>query len=82
MESRRVWREVADGIRKGDFETAGIAKSKLENEQRAKRKQEKEEGTSYRLQRFKPVASDEECKSRFTTFCPILAMAGAFLGYR
>jgi hypothetical protein len=63
MESRRVWKEVADGIRKGDFETAGAAKSKLENEQRARRKQEKEEGKSYQLQRFTPVASDEECRS-------------------
>jgi len=63
MESRRVWKDVADGIRKGDFETAGAAKSKLENEQRSKRKNEKEDGNAYPLQRFKEVASNEECKS-------------------
>ena len=29
-ESRRVWKDVADGIRKGDFEAASVAKSLLE----------------------------------------------------
>jgi len=60
MESRRVWKDVADGIRKGDFETAGVAKSKLENEQRALRKSEKEQGTIYQLRCFEPMAADPE----------------------
>jgi hypothetical protein len=30
LESRRVWKEVADGIRCGDFEKASAAKYKLE----------------------------------------------------
>jgi hypothetical protein len=30
LESRRVWKDVADGIRSGDFEAASSAKSKLE----------------------------------------------------
>lgn len=30
FESRRVWREVADGIRKGDFNSASEAKIKIE----------------------------------------------------
>lgn len=30
LESRKVWKDVADGIRKGDFESASAAKSKLE----------------------------------------------------
>lgn len=60
LESRRVWQDVADGIRKGDFEQAGTAKSKLENEQRAKRKAEKEQGTTYQLRSFEPVADDPE----------------------
>lgn len=68
MESRRVWKDVADGIRKGDFESAGIAKSKLENEQRAKRKNEKEGNSLYKLQKFKEVESDEDCKSCYPFF--------------
>lgn len=62
MESRRVWKDVADGIRKGDFEGAGIAKSKLENEQRAKRKGEKEDGSKHALKLFDQVESDEDCR--------------------
>lgn len=62
MESRKVWKDVADGIRRGDFETAGTAKSKLENEQRALRKQEKEQGTTYQLRCFEPIGSDPECE--------------------
>ncbi|KAI9622243.1 hypothetical protein H4Q26_015279 [Puccinia striiformis f. sp. tritici PST-130] len=47
LESRRVWKDVADGIRNGDFEAASTAKSKLENEQRAKRKEELANGTPW-----------------------------------
>lgn len=72
MESRRVWKDVAEGIRKGDFEAAGIAKSKLENEQRAKRKEEKEDGDKYKLRLFEQVASDEDCK-----FYPFFLFQGA-----
>lgn len=63
MESRRVWKDVADGIRRGDFETAGVAKSKLENEQRARRKAEKEQGTTYQLRCFELMPADPECES-------------------
>lgn len=62
MESRRVWKDVADGIRSGDFEKAGAAKSKLENEQRARRKTEQAEGRTYELQNFKLVPDDENCE--------------------
>lgn len=62
MESRRVWKDVADGIRSGDFEKAGVAKSKLENEQRTKRKNEQAEGTTYELKNFTSVADDEDCE--------------------
>lgn len=64
MESRKVWKDVADGIRSGDFEKAGTAKSKLENEQRTKRKNEQAEGTTYPLKNFTPVADDEDCESK------------------
>ena len=67
MESRRVWKDVADGIRQGDFDRAGAAKSKLENEQRARRKAEQAEGTTYPLKNFTLVAEDPacECSRRF-----------------
>jgi len=42
FESRRVWKAVADGIRKGDFDAASVAKTTLENAERQKRKDEKE----------------------------------------
>ncbi|KAA1133284.1 Oxysterol binding protein [Puccinia graminis f. sp. tritici] len=60
LESRRVWKDVADGIRSGDFEAASSAKSKLENEQRAKRKEELANGTPWQMSHFDRVDSDEE----------------------
>ncbi|POW11871.1 hypothetical protein PSTT_04924 [Puccinia striiformis] len=60
LESRRVWKDVADGIRNGDFEAASTAKSKLENEQRAKRKEELANGTPWQMSHFDRVESDEE----------------------
>lgn len=74
MESRRVWKETADGIRAGDFEKAGLAKSKLENEQRAKRKEEKEQGTIYQLANFSKVEDDEECKFGHVSYRSVLAL--------
>jgi hypothetical protein len=67
MESRKVWKDVADGIRSGDFEKAGAAKSKLENDQRTKRKNEQAEGSAYALKNFTPVADDEDCE--LSLFC-------------
>jgi len=60
LESRRVWKEVADGIRRQDFEGASAHKSKLENEQRAKRKQEQADGTPFQLRNFELVQDDPE----------------------
>lgn len=60
LESRRVWRDVANGIRKCDFESASLAKSKLENDQRAKRKEELTNGTPWQMTYFERVDSDEE----------------------
>lgn len=42
FESRRVWKSVADGIRRGDFDAASVAKTALENAERQKRKDEKD----------------------------------------
>ncbi|MBW0498238.1 hypothetical protein O181_037953 [Austropuccinia psidii MF-1] len=60
LESRRVWKDVAEGIRKGDFEAASSAKSKLENEQRIKRKEEVANGAPWQMTYFKRVEVDEE----------------------
>ena len=60
MESRKVWKDVADGIRASDFDRAGAAKSKLENEQRALRKQEQAEGRTFQLNNFKHIDEDPE----------------------
>ena len=48
-ESRLVWKEVADGIRGGNYDKAGKAKSKIENDQRSKRKDEAAENKKYEL---------------------------------
>lgn len=63
MESRRVWRDVADGIRKGNFDQASAAKSKLENDQRQKRKDELAGSKPFQLAFFTHVESDEDCAS-------------------
>ncbi|PCH43009.1 Oxysterol-binding protein [Wolfiporia cocos MD-104 SS10] len=57
-ESRRLWRWVAKGIRDGDFETASKEKSKIENEQRQRRKDEQAAGTQWQLKHFDHVDSD------------------------
>jgi len=52
LESRRVWAVTSQGIRSGDYETASRDKSRIENEQRAKRKAEAAEGKSHQLRFF------------------------------
>jgi len=51
-ESRRLWGRVAKGIREGDFETASREKSKIENEQRQRRRDEAAAGTTWQLKHF------------------------------
>ncbi|KAI0077652.1 Oxysterol-binding protein [Panus rudis PR-1116 ss-1] len=57
-ESRRLWRNVARGIREGDFESASREKSKIENEQRQRRKDEQAAGTKWELRHFEHVDND------------------------
>lgn len=59
-ESRRLWQQVANGIRTGDYETAGREKTRIENEQRQRRKDEQAAGTPWELVRFEHVDSDPE----------------------
>lgn len=60
MESRKVWKTVAHGIRSGDFETASKDKARIENAQRQKRKDEAAAGTPHELERFVHLDNDQE----------------------
>ncbi|KAF9517380.1 hypothetical protein BS47DRAFT_1339673 [Hydnum rufescens UP504] len=60
-ESRRLWREVARGIRTGDFELASREKSKIENAERQKRKDELAANSPWKLKHFEHIDSDPEC---------------------
>jgi len=68
LESRKVWHDVAEGIKRGDFETAGVAKSKIENEQRAKRKEEASSGAPWKLQMFEHVTDDQDYAAQVKKF--------------
>ncbi|KAH8823858.1 oxysterol binding protein [Flagelloscypha sp. PMI_526] len=57
-ETRKLWKDVAKGIRGGDFESASVAKTKIENDQRALRKEETAKGTHWELKHFDKIASD------------------------
>ncbi|KAH7924351.1 Oxysterol-binding protein [Leucogyrophana mollusca] len=57
-ESRRLWHGVAKGIREGDFESAAKDKSRIENEQRQRRKDEAAAGTMWELKHFTHIDSD------------------------
>lgn len=59
-ESRRLWDKVARGIKSGAYDDAAKDKTRIENEQRQRRKDEAAEGTSWNLQRFSYVESDPE----------------------
>ncbi|KAF8438560.1 hypothetical protein L210DRAFT_3612871 [Boletus edulis BED1] len=57
-ESRRMWYGVAKGIREGDFETAAKEKSRIENEQRQRRRDEAGAGTTWALKHFEHILND------------------------
>jgi hypothetical protein len=62
-ETRKLWNLVAKGIREGDFELASKEKSRIENEQRQKRKVEQQAGTKWELKHFEHHESDPTCAS-------------------
>lgn len=51
-ESRRLWKLVAKGIREGDYDLASTEKSRIENEQRQRRKDELAAGVTWQLKHF------------------------------
>lgn len=52
LESRRAWQKVAAGILKGDMDTVGREKSKIETAQRELRAKEKSEGRMWQRRYF------------------------------
>lgn len=52
LETRRVWQKVSEAIRAGDTQTAGAEKSKIENKQRAERKERDEQSTQWEPKYF------------------------------
>jgi hypothetical protein len=62
FETRKLWNLVAKGIKEGDYELASREKSRIENEQRQRRKDEAAAGTKWELKHFKHEASDPLCK--------------------
>ena len=68
FESRKLWKGVADGIRSGDFETASKEKSRIENDQRQRRRDEQAKGETWSLKHFKHIDEDPDCKSTSQLF--------------
>lgn len=58
LESRRAWSKVAAAIAIGDMDITGIEKSKIENDQRALRAKEREDGTTWERRYFSNVETD------------------------
>ena len=87
FESRRVWEKVAKGIRTGDFEMASREKSRVENEQRQRRKDEAAKGEKWQLKHFVRVESDPDCKCSYFISPSLCLIVDApppffFLAYR
>lgn len=61
-ESRKLWCKVAQGIRSGDYETASREKTRIENDQRQKRKDEQASSKPHQLEHFVYIADDKECE--------------------
>jgi oxysterol-binding protein-related protein 9/10/11 len=71
LESRKAWKVVAEAIQKGDMDTTGIDKTRIENEQRALRLKEKEEGREWERRYFDRVeAKSEKLLSDLISKCP------------
>ncbi|RYP83574.1 hypothetical protein DL769_001328 [Monosporascus sp. CRB-8-3] len=58
LESRRAWQHVANAINENDILAVGQEKSKIENEQRALRKEEKAAGMVWETRYFTRVTDD------------------------
>ncbi|KAK7992686.1 hypothetical protein PG996_012284 [Apiospora saccharicola] len=63
LESRRAWSKVAEGIQRGDMDSVGKEKSKIENAQRNMRKKEQTEGRDWERRYFKAVEGPDAALS-------------------
>ncbi|OCF59364.1 oxysterol binding protein [Kwoniella mangroviensis CBS 10435] len=59
-ESRKLWVNVAKGIRTGNYDEAGKDKTRIENEQRQRRKDETTNSTTWEHLHFTHVDSDSD----------------------
>ncbi|WWC58927.1 uncharacterized protein I303_101472 [Kwoniella dejecticola CBS 10117] len=59
-ESRKLWVNVAKGIRTGNYDEAGKDKNRIENEQRQRRKDETAANTTWEHLHFSHVDSDSD----------------------
>ncbi|RXK39841.1 oxysterol binding protein [Tremella mesenterica] len=59
-ESRKLWEKVAKGIRTGSYDEAGKEKSRIENDQRQRRKDEAAKGESWKPNHFIHLDEDPE----------------------
>ena len=57
-ESKKAWNKVANAILKGDMDTTGHEKSKIENQQREMRKKEQAEGKEWQRTFFSNLKDD------------------------
>ncbi|KAI8388216.1 uncharacterized protein BYT42DRAFT_491475 [Radiomyces spectabilis] len=58
MESRRIWQKVSEAIRANDTQTAGVEKSKIENQKRAEKAERDQNGTQWEPTYFHWVESE------------------------
>ncbi|KAI2616201.1 Oxysterol-binding protein [Hypomontagnella submonticulosa] len=58
LESRRAWRSVIDAINANDIFATGHEKGKIENAQRALRRQEKDDGKTWEMRYFTQTEKD------------------------
>lgn len=63
LESRRAWSRVAEAITKGDMDVTSIEKGKIEQAQRNKRTQEREDGNAWERRYFTAVETDDTLKA-------------------
>lgn len=70
LESRRAWQKVAEAIQKGDMDTVGREKSKIENAQRELRARERAEGRMWQ-RRYFSIRTDPD---------PVLSSYGKHVG--
>ncbi|WVO15630.1 hypothetical protein L204_103290 [Cryptococcus depauperatus] len=59
-ESRKLWEKVAKGIKNGNYEEAGREKSRIENDQRQRRKDEQVANSTWQHVHFTHVDNDNE----------------------